>query len=66
MTSDCPFCAGPHAHDACPVVFKPILECEFADPVDGCCSHPKNMTPECHVNACPRLDNRVWKGFNPK
>lgn len=59
----CPFCQGNHDWSTCPVVFKPILDCEFADPVDGCCTHPKNFTPECHVGACPRLDNRVDKGF---
>lgn len=36
-------------------VFTPINDCEHKDAQDGCCSHPKNMTPECHVNACPRL-----------
>jgi hypothetical protein len=36
-------------------VFTPINDCEHKDKEDGCCSHPKNMTPECHVDACPRL-----------
>lgn len=33
----------------------PIPGCEFKNREDGCCSHPKNMTPECHINACPRI-----------
>lgn len=33
----------------------PIVACEHADPEDGTCRHPKNMTPECHVFACPKI-----------
>lgn len=33
----------------------PIRDCEYQDPDDGCCLHPDNHTPECHVWACPRL-----------
>ena len=24
--------------------------------VDGCCQHPKGLTPECHENDCPLFD----------
>lgn len=33
----------------------PIPNCEFKNSEDGCCSHPKNATPECHKHACPRI-----------
>jgi hypothetical protein len=33
----------------------PIIDCTHKDANDGTCAHPRNMTPECHVNACPRL-----------
>lgn len=58
-TQPCAYCGGDCPDGDCAVVFKPIIDCEFADPKDGCCSHPKNMTPECHVAACPRLHRRV-------
>lgn len=60
----CCWCAGPHDWSACPVVYTPIIDCEHKDAVDGCCSHPKNMTPECHVNACPRLHRLLWQAGN--
>src|SRR5690606_180995 len=62
----CPFCdePGDHPEENCPVVFRPIRDCEHADPEDGCCLHPKNQTPECHMNACPRLDARAVSAFN--
>lgn len=51
----CEFCEGAHAWEQCPTVFKPIKECEFSQPEDGCCSHPKNMTPECEIDALIEL-----------
>lgn len=59
----CPFCQGPHDWEQCPVVFRPIKDCEHVGG-DGCCCHPKNPTPECHVHACPRLDSRVELAFD--
>jgi hypothetical protein len=58
-TGPCVYCGGECLPDDCAVVFTPIKDCEHKDPVDGCCSHPKNMTPECHVGACPRLHRRI-------
>ena len=55
----CGYCGENHLPEVCPNVFRPIVDCEHADTVDGCCNHPKNLTPECHVGACPRLDKRV-------
>lgn len=55
----CGYCGGDHLPEECLNVFKPIIDCEHADTVDGCCNYPKNLTPECHVGACPRLDKRV-------
>lgn len=55
----CPFCGGTCAEGDCAVIFTPITDCEHKDQQDGCCSHPKNMTPECHVAACPRLHQRL-------
>lgn len=55
----CGYCGGNHLPEVCPNVFRPIVDCEHADTVDGCCNHPKNLTPECHVGACPRLDKRI-------
>lgn len=55
----CPFCGGDCLHGNCAVVFTPIADCEHKDPIDGCCRNPKNMTPECHVAACPRLHRRI-------
>ncbi len=47
-----------------PLVFTPITACSCKDPVDGTCHHKCNSTPECHVFACPRLDNRIVKTFD--
>lgn len=58
-TQRCAYCGGICAEGDCAVVFTPINDCEHKDPEDGCCSHPKNMTPECHVMACPRLHPRI-------
>jgi hypothetical protein len=62
----CPYCDGPHELDSCDVVFTPITDCEHKEADDGCCHHPKNMTPECHVNACPRLHKNIVKEFNER
>jgi len=63
--SECCYC-GIEGHDGdnCPVVFTPIKDCEHKDAVDGCCHHPRNMTPECHVGACPRLHRRIFETWN--
>ena len=61
---NCPYCAGNHTWNNCDVVYTPINDCEHKDHEDGCCSHPKNFTPECHVNACPRLHPLIVKQFN--
>lgn len=63
--AECPFCAGPHDWADCNVVYTPIKDCEFKNAEDGCCSHPKNMTPECHVNACPRLNPKLQSAAFP-
>lgn len=55
----CPFCSRPHDWSDCPVIYTPIIDCEYKDHEDGCCSHPKNGTPECHVAACPRLNRKL-------
>lgn len=55
----CVYCGGDCADGDCTVVFTPIADCEHKDPVDGTCRNPKNMTPECHVGACPRLHPRI-------
>ncbi|GDY60595.1 hypothetical protein SVIO_112180 [Streptomyces violaceusniger] len=48
---------------------RPALDCGFADPSDGCCTHPDNPTPECHrwVNcpAAPAAGGRAWTGSSP-
>jgi len=36
---------------------RPVPNCEHANDGDGLCSHPRNMTPECHDGACPRVDD---------
>lgn len=62
-TLECCYCGGAHEADNCPTTFTPITDCEHKDPQDGCCSHPKNMTPECHVGACPRLHRRIYDAW---
>jgi hypothetical protein len=57
--AQCCYCGGSCAAGDCVVVYTPITDCEFKDPVDGCCTNSKNMTPECHVAACPRLHRRI-------
>lgn len=46
------------------MVFTPILNCEHQDENDGCCHHPKNSTPECHIFCCPKLTPAVGEAFN--
>lgn len=60
---ECCYCGGPHKAEECPVTFTPIIDCEHKDHVDGCCSHPKNMTPECHPGACPRLHSNLYTAW---
>lgn len=62
----CGYCRGGHEEKDCPVVFKPIIDCVHANTLDGTCEHSENMTPECHVGACPRLDPRVGRVRGPK
>jgi hypothetical protein len=45
--------------------FAPVVDCRYQDKEDGCCSHPKNHTPECHIGACPRIDQRLYEVFRP-
>lgn len=62
----CAYCnqTNDHSEDDCPVVFTPIKDCEFKDKTDGCCLNPAALTPECHINACIRLDHRMVQAFN--
>lgn len=57
--SDCPTCGRTCAPGDCVAFFPPIRDCEFIIPADGCCSHRKNPTPECHADVCPRLHRRL-------
>lgn len=50
-----------HDTDKCTSVFAPIIDCGHKCKEDGTCAHPDNMTPECHIGACPRLDRRIEK-----
>jgi hypothetical protein len=34
-------------------VYVPYQNCGWKDESDGCCSHPRNATPECHQFCCP-------------
>ncbi|QDE90163.1 hypothetical protein BHS06_15005 [Myxococcus xanthus] len=34
---------------------RPVANCGHTNAVDGLCTHPDNMTPECHEFACPLL-----------
>ncbi|AEI66978.1 hypothetical protein [Corallococcus macrosporus] len=34
---------------------RPVADCGHTNPEDGLCTHPDNMTPECHQHACPLL-----------
>jgi len=60
---NCQYCQKSHDTDACPVFFAPITDCEHKDEDDGCCHHPNNMTPECHCDACPRIDRRLKRSY---
>jgi hypothetical protein len=62
-TPECCYCGGAHEADNCPTTYTPITDCEHKDAADGCCHHPKNMTPECHVGACPRLHRRIYDAW---
>ncbi|MFJ2007934.1 DUF5131 family protein [Streptomyces chartreusis] len=43
---------------------RPAPDCQHAAPDDGCCSHPDNMTPECHRWLhCP-VTNGQWQGLD--
>ena len=35
------------------VPYVPFLNCGWKSAEDGCCSHPRNATPECHQFCCP-------------
>ena len=36
----------------------PVVKyCEHQSSIDGCCLHPKNHTPECHIFICPLLNH---------
>lgn len=63
-SAPCAYCGGNCLPNDCVVVYTPITDCEHKDAVDGCCSHPKNMTPECHVDACPRLHSRLRRAYD--
>ncbi|MBP5880753.1 phage Gp37/Gp68 family protein [Streptomyces caniscabiei] len=44
---------------------RPAIDCGFANPDDGCCSHPGNLTPECHRWVrCPVAANGAWEGLD--
>lgn len=62
-TPECCYCGGAHEADNCPTTYTPITDCEHKDAADGCCHHPKNMTPECHADACPRLHRRIYDAW---
>lgn len=63
MKTACPQCGGECAAE-CDKMFTPITDCEHKDAEDGCCKHPHNMTPECHVNACPRLNRKLERIYD--
>jgi protein gp37 len=43
---------------------RPALDCGFANPEDGCCTHPDTPTPECHRWVrCPISDGG-WEGLD--
>lgn len=43
---------------------RPAVDCGFANPDDGCCTHPDTMTPECHRWVrCPVAGGR-WQGLD--
>lgn len=43
--------------------FTPISDCSHKFKEDGSCGHPSNITPECHVLACPRIHARIARAF---
>lgn len=39
---------------------RPMYACGYIDQNDGCCTHPLNLTPECHQGVtCPVLELRT-------
>ena len=34
-------------------IYTPYMNCGWKSAEDGCCSHPRNATPECHQFICP-------------
>lgn len=46
-------------------VLDPIPDCSHHNEVDRLCNHPKNITPECHINCCPRLNPEVRELIYP-
>lgn len=51
------FAVPEEGDDLTPAVMRPISNCLYGNPNDGCCQHPGNITPECHVDACPYFDS---------
>lgn len=47
-----------------PEIVIPVLHCGYRDPEDGCCSHPKNITPECHQWCCPARSRLCFFSVN--
>ncbi|MEU0390488.1 phage Gp37/Gp68 family protein [Streptomyces chartreusis] len=44
---------------------RPAVDCGFANPDDGCCTHPDIPTPECHRWVrCPVTAGRRWQGLD--
>lgn len=34
-------------------MIRPVRDCGYVEPLDGTCTHRRNITPECHTAACP-------------
>ncbi len=45
-------------------IWTPIEDCKYQDKEDGTCTHDGQVTPECHVFACPRLHPLIEKLFS--
>ncbi|WP_316779656.1 phage Gp37/Gp68 family protein [Streptomyces sasae] len=44
---------------------RPVPDCGHVAPDDGCCTHPGNMTPECHRGVpCPVTTGGRWQGLD--
>jgi hypothetical protein len=39
--------------DVSEAIYTPFLNCGWKHLQDGTCSHPQNVTPECHQHICP-------------